>query len=191
MKCNVHRGFTLIELLVVVAIIAVLAAIAVPNFLESQVRAKAARAKADLRTIATALESYATDNNAHYPADNPRVDLAGFLSAPELTTPVAYVSSLKAIIDPFRRDLDFVPADADEVYRYWNLAARSQQASPTAAATNGQSANGSWIVSSAGPDRVDQYPTTGDNLYETLVYDATNGSVSAGDIVRTATQGQK
>src|SRR5210317_1521974 len=55
------NGFTLIELLIVVAIIAILAAIAVPNFLEAQVRAKISRAKNDLRTIATAVESYSTD----------------------------------------------------------------------------------------------------------------------------------
>ena len=57
------RGFTLIELLIVVAIIAILAAIAVPNFLEAQVRAKVSRVKTDMRSIATAIESYMIDNN--------------------------------------------------------------------------------------------------------------------------------
>ena len=57
------KGFTLIELLIVVAIIAILAAIAVPNFLEAQVRSKISRAKADMRTLATAVESYVVDNN--------------------------------------------------------------------------------------------------------------------------------
>jgi prepilin-type N-terminal cleavage/methylation domain-containing protein len=61
------KGFTLIELLIVVAIIAILAAIAVPNFLEAQIRSKVSRIKADQRSVATALESYYVDNNT-YPA---------------------------------------------------------------------------------------------------------------------------
>lgn len=61
------KGFTLIELLIVVAIIAILAAIAVPNFLEAQVRSKVSRAKSDQRSLATAIEAYFVDNNL-YPA---------------------------------------------------------------------------------------------------------------------------
>lgn len=61
------KGFTLIELLIVVAIIAILAAIAVPNFLEAQVRSKVSRVRTDHRSMATAIESYYVDNNS-YPA---------------------------------------------------------------------------------------------------------------------------
>jgi len=59
------RGFTLIELLIVVAIIAILAAIAVPNFLEAQTRSKVSRVQADHRSIATGLEAYYIDNNQY------------------------------------------------------------------------------------------------------------------------------
>jgi type II secretion system protein G len=62
-----YSAFTLIELLIVVAIIAILAAIAVPNFLEAQTRSKVSRAQADMRSLATAIESYRVDNNS-YPA---------------------------------------------------------------------------------------------------------------------------
>src|SRR5210317_2224960 len=61
------KAFTLIELLIVVAIIAILAAIAVPNFLEAQIRSKVSRVKSDQRSLATAIESYYVDNNS-YPA---------------------------------------------------------------------------------------------------------------------------
>jgi prepilin-type N-terminal cleavage/methylation domain-containing protein len=61
------RGFTLIELLIVVAIIAILAAIAVPNFLEAQVRAKVSRVRTDQRSLSIAIEAYYVDNNI-YPA---------------------------------------------------------------------------------------------------------------------------
>jgi type II secretion system protein G len=71
-KINSCTGFTLIELLIVVAIIAILAAIAVPNFLEAQTRSKVARVKADMRTVTTAIETYHIDHNA-YPRMNPNV----------------------------------------------------------------------------------------------------------------------
>lgn len=59
------QGFALIELLIVVAIISILSAIAIPNFLEAQTRAKVAKVKGDHRTISIALESYATDANSY------------------------------------------------------------------------------------------------------------------------------
>ncbi|MBM3333647.1 prepilin-type N-terminal cleavage/methylation domain-containing protein [Candidatus Sumerlaeota bacterium] len=61
------RGFTLIELLIVVAIIAILAAIAVPNFLEAQVRSKVSRTRGDMRSLANALEAYYVDFNLYPP----------------------------------------------------------------------------------------------------------------------------
>jgi prepilin-type N-terminal cleavage/methylation domain-containing protein len=120
------KGFTLIELLIVVAIIAILAAIAVPNFLEAQTRSKVSRVRSDQRTLATALEAYYVDYNL-YPAQSSSTGTGGMginralanngagntlLIMPSfrikrnagdqimtLTTPVAYISSF--FPDPF------------------------------------------------------------------------------------------
>ena len=58
-----ERGFTLIELLIVVAIIAILAAILIPNFLRARKQAQISATKGNLKNIATALESYFVDKN--------------------------------------------------------------------------------------------------------------------------------
>jgi prepilin-type N-terminal cleavage/methylation domain-containing protein len=113
------KGFTLIELLIVVAIIAILAAIAVPNFLEAQVRSKVSRAKTDMRSASTAIEAYAVDNR-HYPPIvaptsplalgtgtaingpsvlHPGIDQAISSRFIWITTPIAYITS--AFTDPF------------------------------------------------------------------------------------------
>ena len=62
-----ERGFTLIELLIVVAIIAILAAILIPNFLRARAQAQVAATKGNLKNVATALESYFVDS-ASYPS---------------------------------------------------------------------------------------------------------------------------
>src|SRR5882757_3513657 len=63
-KLNKSRGgFTLVEIMIVVAIIALLAAIAVPNFLRARKRSQATRILEDLRMIDSAIDQYAIENN--------------------------------------------------------------------------------------------------------------------------------
>ncbi len=62
-----ERGFTLIELTIVVAIIAILAGILVPNFVNARAQAQTSACESNVRAIATALELYYADNQ-HYPA---------------------------------------------------------------------------------------------------------------------------
>ena len=77
-----NKGFTLIELLIVVAIIGIIAAIAIPNLLNAIDRGKQKRTMADMRSIGTAIESYAVDNN-FYPksmANAGSATISGFVS---------------------------------------------------------------------------------------------------------------
>jgi prepilin-type N-terminal cleavage/methylation domain-containing protein len=58
-----HAGFTLVEIMIVVAIIALLAAIAVPGFLRARKRSQASRILNDLRMIDAAVDQYAIETN--------------------------------------------------------------------------------------------------------------------------------
>jgi prepilin-type N-terminal cleavage/methylation domain-containing protein len=62
------KGFTLIELMIVIAIIAILAAILVPNFLRARAQGQLTACKSNLKNIGTAMEMYSTDNQGRYPS---------------------------------------------------------------------------------------------------------------------------
>lgn len=68
-----ERGFTLVELMVVVAIIALLAAIIIPNYVHARAQAAVSESESNLKQIATALEMYFDDNQS-YP-DGAKVDV--------------------------------------------------------------------------------------------------------------------
>ena len=63
------KGFTLVEIMIVVAVVALLAAIAIPSLLRAKMSSNDALAKATLHGIATAAETFATSNGGNYPLD--------------------------------------------------------------------------------------------------------------------------
>jgi prepilin-type N-terminal cleavage/methylation domain-containing protein len=179
-------AFTLIELLIVVLVIAVLAAIAVPNFLEAQARSKVSRAKADMRTVITAIETYAADHS-----DYPTYHYIGATMAPHfiggsvpgfnvpdpnwnganpLTTPIAYLS--RFCDDPFAR----IPLTTSEAHQYFYVNwpyAIARVGAPVFESLYAE--YGAYRLHSRGPD--------GDGPDSGIPYDPTNGTISNGDII--------
>lgn len=197
--CTSKKSFTIIELLIVVAIISILAAIAIPNFLEAQTRAKVARVKADMRTMLNGVEAYAVDHTKypkrHYGVADGEQDTDHFVpdldtkmeDLSRLTTPIAYLTSLP--VDIFDRS---VPAplnkidyyDPIQTYRYVNyLNIDPVKKRP------------GYMLLSVGPDGYigvlesgapGGYPPQplGTRWTYRWVYDPTRGTISMGNIMR-------
>ncbi len=208
---NRLRAFTLIELLIVVAIIAILAAIAVPNFLEAQTRSKVSRTLADMRSASTALESYYVDYNRYPkfsrvpqnftlpggPVSGLPADGSGCLPSETgggLTSPVAYITTIPS--DPFG---PVQPTDqftfggsttiTDAYYyntkEWFDCRGFPWGVSPTDTLSN----PAAWVLQSKGPDRFFAPPIGPvgvehvDRPYR-WQYDPTNGTISGGNVVR-------
>lgn len=179
-----RAGFTLIELLIVVAIIAILAAIAVPNFLEAQTRSKVARVRSDMRTYATALESYAVDNNNKYAPEHLSVTPDGLreqMAQAHLTTPVAYITTI--YLDPFKSKVTW---HDQGFYRYWNWLERYGRLIDYNLFSEGGKCpwfggESAWMMQSFGPDMDSAWRNNAPHM---TPYDATNGTISFGDMYR-------
>jgi general secretion pathway protein G len=188
-----RRAFTLTELLIVVAIIAVLAAIALPSLLAAQTRAKVSRARADIHTVVTAVEVYCVDWRGCPTHHCIEVEGAGVefhvggavtpLCVPDpswdgrnpLTTPIAYLVSMPR--DPFARPPgDVSPERREYLYANWRCAvemARDTYWEPHFVGI--AQSRGPYSLHSRGPD--------GDGGDSDGLYDPTNGVGSGGDIV--------
>lgn len=208
MRCSLHRAaFTLIELLIVVAIIAILAAIAVPNLLEAQTRSKGSRAKTDMRTMALGLEAYRVDTNRY-----PQAEINGTLKyLVKLTTPVAYLANSQ-FRDPFTPagPIDVRHIQQISTYRYYgfngggvmntyNESDRGRSGQLYSPRDEDDDIRIHWyMLFCHGPDRVRNNIKVGSktgtfilqdnivnvNRFVHYIYDPTNGSMSRGEIFR-------
>ncbi|MDX9754356.1 MAG: prepilin-type N-terminal cleavage/methylation domain-containing protein [bacterium] len=177
-------AFTLIELLIVVAIIGILAAIAVPNFMNAQMRATVTRTYADLKALHTGMEMYRVDNNGYVPDYDsgavPGVSISGNeeMTYYKLTSPVAYMASIPT--DPFflGAAVRGLHPKAKPFFQYAGPHSGVQDPRP------GWRPSGTiYTMTSLGPDKEDQngwsFPS---DQAHTIVYAMSNGLKSKGDI---------
>jgi prepilin-type N-terminal cleavage/methylation domain-containing protein len=177
-----RRGFTLIELLIVIAIILILIAIALPNFLEAQIRARVTKAKGEIRTIGIAQESYYLDFKV-YPAEHERNQInrnqTGLFW---LTHPIKYITSIPG--DPFAA---FSQDDENNplVPKPISYETGGIEIGGSPLSVRCPSCMAFYLIFSNGPDSHQE--TSGqhphfDNAFNN--YSPTNGTISTGEIVQ-------
>lgn len=171
-----QNGFTLIELLIVVAIIGILAAIAVPNFLNAQTRAKVARCYSDMKALSTGFEMYQMDNNG-YPWGGGTI-WASYFIYPRLTTPISYMTTIP--LDVFVKEAQR-PTEHGLWYPGWNVYQVVKQGNTWGGdfVKNAVHSGSHMLTVSSGPDKHEDISTTGLKAYST-----SNGLISEGDIFR-------
>ena len=172
------RAFTLIELLIVVAIIGILAAIAVPNFMNARIKASVTRAKADMKAATDALEMYRLDNGRYIRT------MAGASELWQLTTPMAYMNSVPRdfFLKKEEKGKDINPDSTLDTWDYTGSDIGWGNKPPYAYVLGGlgpgRSGNGAqldWAFN--GPDHWDK------QFFRDQVYDMSNGLISPGAIV--------
>ncbi len=174
-----RAAFTLIELLIVVAIIGILAAIAVPNFLNAQMRATVARMETDMKALGDALNMYRIDNNSYFrqQGGNPYMELR------PLTTPINYIATIPH--DPFRsKKVTPIYSSKTENYDYSSF--------PSDYPKDGSIDH--WILHGLGPDTDEDIwgGSIGPNSpqgFKTQLYNPSNGLVSSGDVLHNSWHG--